>query len=187
MPATPTREFLSGFDRGRMWQQNNIYVRKHYTPKALTVSYIGAVICNVDLKRIEKKFVGLGFKKKKKSKYKGVVRSQLVFLTSVHCLLQLHCVCTSVLKRKTYHTCQRRPASKALSRERCSILCKKENTFSKLFTSFNFAAGVCRRGSDCVVITSMLVHRGSGRRKLQQSDYISSVTSQQILYLCPCG
>lgn len=65
MPATPTREFLSGFDRGRMWQQNNIYVRKHYTPKALTVSYIGAVICNVDLKRMEKKFVGLGFKKKK--------------------------------------------------------------------------------------------------------------------------
>lgn len=58
-----------------------------------------------------------------------VVTSQLIFLTSVHCLLQLHCVCTSVLKRKTYHTCQRRPASKALSRERCSVLCKKKYIF----------------------------------------------------------
>lgn len=27
-PATPTREFLSGFDRGRMSQQTNIYVHK---------------------------------------------------------------------------------------------------------------------------------------------------------------
>lgn len=80
MPATPTREFLSGFDRGRMWQQNNIYVRKHYTPKALTVSYIGAVICNVDLKRIEKKFVGLGFKKKKKKQIQsGSEKSARIF------------------------------------------------------------------------------------------------------------
>lgn len=28
-PATPTREFLSGLDRGRMSQQTNIYVHKH--------------------------------------------------------------------------------------------------------------------------------------------------------------
>lgn len=33
MPATPTREFLSGFDKGRMSQQNNIYVHKQYTAK----------------------------------------------------------------------------------------------------------------------------------------------------------
>lgn len=59
-----------------------------------------------------------------------------------------------------YQTCQRRPASEALSRGRCSVL--RKNKFPKLFMSFSSAAGVPRRGPDCVFITSVSVHRGSG-------------------------
>lgn len=44
------------------------------------MSYIGAVICNVDLKRMEKKFVGLGFKKKKKKQIQsGSEKSARIF------------------------------------------------------------------------------------------------------------
>lgn len=42
-PATPTREFLSGFDRGRMSQQTNIYVHKRC--KTGVAQWSGKLLC----------------------------------------------------------------------------------------------------------------------------------------------
>lgn len=55
-PATPTREFLSGLDRGRMSQQTNIYIHKRC--KTGVVEWSGKLLCE----RIEGKHNGfVGF------------------------------------------------------------------------------------------------------------------------------
>lgn len=118
MSATPTREFLTGSDRERMSQHTNISVQKLVSHKAagLTAKLHSLEFwLNSNLIQMEQRFCWI--RTKRKIPYRLVVEPQLVFLTSAHCVLQLHCVCTSVLDQKLYQTFQCRPANKFLSRE----------------------------------------------------------------------
>lgn len=84
-------------------------------------------------------------------------------------------VCIFLSDKKTYPNWEHSPSQWNSFKRKGE---KKMKVF-KLFMSFTFAG---RRGADCAFITSPLVHRGSGERKLQQPGCISYMTSQRILH-----